>query len=858
MRRMMVFCAVFAAALLWAVAEAGPPEVVEGGVRFTFRSPGAARVNLAGEFNGWSADAMPMQRGDGGAWNLVVPLAPGTYRYKFVVNGTDWKEDPDNPTKVDDNYGGFNSLLVVKPDGGLSFEEGAREIPVSDEYDTDRGTVFLNLVWHQHQPLYLDPEKDQLQGPWVRAHGTKDYYDMASILRRYPDVHYNVNLTSVLLFQLQTYYVERLRPFVDPVGNRVDEEGFFAAWKGRTDPWIDMALMDTEAFGETEDAHLFRNAWNSFGVSEVVINRFPQYLALREKEGKDYTVQEKRAIKTWHYLAWFDPDFLRGPVELPGGWVTDLSDLVAEDESGNFRLRRALSEEDANRLVAETWKVLASVVPIHEELMYDPAAGEGQIEVMTTPYYHPILPLIYDSDVARICQPNDRLPERFSYPADAEAQVAKAVVLFKELFGQPPRGMWPGEGSVSESIVPILARNGIRWMATADRVLGKSTPAGQSILYPYRVESREGPGKLAVVFRDTPLSDKIGFRYQRLYGEEAADDFIRDVLRAAPPVGEGDRLLTVILDGENAWEWYVRDNDAKEFLHALYRKLSKLYEERKVVTVTTSEYIEGNRKRGVPPHPIADMKGLERLWPGSWIDANFATWIGEREENLAWEILRRTREDLESTGIPAPDPRAAETAPTPGAMAWEEMYAAEGSDWFWWYGTDQNAPGGDEPFDRAFRTHIENVYRYAREAGASIEAPEIEPVIRSASTGGGGAMAQGGGKPLPVLFTCDATAQKVAKAIYIVGNQPELADWTPNKIPMYDDGTHGDEKAGDGIWSLLIEFPEGARIEYKYTNSGPEGSWSPSEEFPVSNRSVDVYLDKGATRVMTKDLFGQM
>ncbi|RPJ42270.1 MAG: hypothetical protein EHM19_10660, partial [Candidatus Latescibacterota bacterium] len=165
--------------ILLAAAAGAQPTPAEDGVRFSFRAPGASRVNLAGEMNAWSTSATPMTQESGDLWSVVVPLAPGVYRYKFVVDGNAWKEDPNNPTKVDDNYGGFNSLLVVKSDGTLSFNEDDREIRIGDDYPTEKGTLYLNLIWHQHQPLYLDPEKDELQGPWVRAHGTKDYYDMA-------------------------------------------------------------------------------------------------------------------------------------------------------------------------------------------------------------------------------------------------------------------------------------------------------------------------------------------------------------------------------------------------------------------------------------------------------------------------------------------------------------------------------------------------------------------------------------------------------------------------------------------------------------------------------------------------------
>ena len=183
------------------------------------------------------------------------------------------------------------------------------------------------------------------------------------------------------------------------------------------------------------------------------------------------------------------------------------------------------------------------------------------------------------------------------------------------------------------------------------------------------------------------------------------------------------------------------------------------------------------------------------------------------------------------------------------------MFAAEGSDWFWWYGGDQGAPGGDEPFDEAFLTHLTNVYRYAQQAGVETEIPVFEPILSGASSGGG-AMARGDGPEVEVTFAVDASSRKVSDAIYIVGEPEELGAWNPNSIRMYDDGTHGDEESGDGIWSLSFKFSEGTRVEYKYTNSGKEGQWEPGEEFPVTNRSITVKSDSGKMLIM--DIFGEM
>ncbi|RME24744.1 MAG: hypothetical protein D6806_09140, partial [Deltaproteobacteria bacterium] len=449
-------------------------------------------------------------------------------------------------------------------------------------------TLFLNIIWHQHQPLYLEPVRDQLLSPWVRKHATKDYYDMAAMLADYPKVHLNVNLTSVLLQQLITYYLERLGPFVDVENDRVDEEGFLAAWEGRTDPWIDLLLKDTpdpSTVSETELGLLHKDAWSCVSTSDAIMKRFPEYRELRDKPRSTYTREDFLNLKGWFEIAWFDPDFLRHAVQLPNGWVVDLSDVVEERADGTFWLRQPITEELCNRLVAEEYKIMANVIPVHKQLLYHPDQRTGQIEVLTTPYYHPILPLLVDTDLARQNQPFDPLPEPgFRFPEDASAQVARAVKFYRDIFGISPWGMWPGEGSVAEEVVELFVQNGVRWIATGQEVLGNSSP-GARHWYPYRIDGDSQPGdagshddEMAIVFRDTGLSNAIGFRYQGMTPEESVASFMGDVLAQAPGLGEPDRLLTVIMDGENAWENYVRDFDAKGFLNGLYRALEQAYD----------------------------------------------------------------------------------------------------------------------------------------------------------------------------------------------------------------------------------------------------------------------------------------
>lgn len=742
------------------------------------------------------------------------------------------------------------------------------ENPMSDNYPKTGKTLYLNIIWHQHQPLYLDPGSDQLQGPWVRTHGTKDYYDMVAVLEKYPDIHFTVNLTSSLLYQLEEYYVQRLKPFVDVKKNRVDAKKYFAKYAGKTDPWIDLALKPTKDFTKDDLNYLLTNVWNAFGVSSVILERFPEYKALKEKFGRvassGLTEQDLREIKFWFYLSNFDPDFLEGEVKLAAGGVISLTDIVAKHPDGTYRLNKAITEEDCNRIIAETYKVLAAIIPVHKKYMYHPANYKGQVEVVTTPFYHPILPLVYDSDLAKLCQSNDPMPDRFHYPKDAEAQVAKAVAYYQKHFRAKPTGMWPAEGSVAHDIVPVFANHGIQWIATDEKILARSKPSGQPKFYPYALYAdQDGKESVVIVFRDTELSDKIGFVYKNYRGEDAADDFIKHLLSYVPREDEPDRLLTVILDGENAWEWYRLDNDGKEFQNALYRKLSKLYESKQVITTTVTEYIKGNPQRTVPAHPIETMPKLEWLWPGSWINANYDTWIGEDEENRAWEYLLVARRDLENSGLKQPDPSAA--SPKKGTKAWhayrawEAMYAAEGSDWFWWYGTDQTAPAGDKPFDLAYITHLRNVYEFAKRAGGKMPEREFQPIIRDIETpprATQGTMAQSREDLVTISFQVDARDIYVRKSIYITGNNELLGNWVPNKIKMYDDGTHGDEK-GDGIWTLELRLPADIELEYKYTNSGAEGSWDPGDEFGGMNRKIRVNASPGEKQVVS-DRFGKI
>ncbi|MBN1944609.1 MAG: hypothetical protein JW797_02990 [Bradymonadales bacterium] len=697
---------------------------------------------------------------------------------------------------------------------------GADGTPLDVEQNSGQvmGTVYLNLIWHQHQPSYLNPTLDELQGPWVRKHATKDYYDMTAILLEYPDIHLNVNLTSSLLQQLDLY-IERLGPFVsfnEEAGIwQVDEAGFLAEWEGKTDPWIDLLLTDTPDPAEATEEQIQRywdNIWSTRSIAEPLRSFFPDYEALLEMDGEDYTQLDLLYLKLYFEIAWMDPDFLTGPVvvyqdDQQQDVVVDLSDVVVRDDDGFFFLdpdyttgaadddeRLARGEALANRLVAENYKIMAGVFAIHRQLLYH--QGEGQVDVLTTPFFHPILPLLHNTELAAEGQPNDPLPSpAFSYPEDVFTQIGLATQYYARKFGQAPRGMWPSEGAVAEEVIPAFVANDIEWIATDRQVLDRGIP-GASHLLPYRIDAdtEEGDGgenddEMMIVFRDTSLADKVSFHFQGNPAQQNADEFVADVLSFAGPYGTPSQVLTMVADGENAWEWFTQDHDAKGFFHALYTNLEEAFDLEMIITVTGSEYIDGNAGRGIPPHPITEMTEYEDLFPGSWIYGTLSTWIGEMEENLGWNYLRTAREalaaaeetigsEIELDSLLDP-PEESEVAEYAWFKAWQSMLAAEGSDWFWWYGTDQTAAGGDDgPFDEIYRSQLLAMYTFMNTAleqsgNDPVEIPTFPPVLQEP----------------PVELSAPFVSPPTIDGQFL----PDDSEWTPPAGVFYDNDSAGVE-----------------------------------------------------------------
>lgn len=528
--------------------------------------------------------------------------------------------------------------------------------------------IYLNLVWHQHQPRYPLDANGVVTRPWVRVHATKDYYDMASMLRDYPGVKATFNLTPILLLQLEELA------------------------NGTKDIYWTTAEIPADSLSDTDKRFIMERF---FDTNPRIVARFPRYQELADKRADaggpaapigTFTADEYRDLQVLFNLGWTDPDFLE---------VEPLASLVAR--SGDY------AEDDKVTLFAEHLAIIQAVMPLHTEMW-----NSGQIEVTTTPLAHPILPLLADSNLATIGDPAALLPDnRFQEIPDADQHVIRGLDTAERLLGRRPVGMWPGEGAVAQLVMSLFAKNDVEWVATGEDVLAPTLGIGsfnrdsnsvveeaETLYKPWQaVFNRNEP--VAMFFRDKLISDLVGFEYSGQSGQSAADDFMARLEDIRDRLGEQGALnpdqppvVTITLDGENAWENY--DNDGKDFLRALYENLAGADFVR---TITPSEYLA---KFGEP-------ESLPDVAPASWFQPNFATWIGETEEATAWDYLYEVRNDLtraERSGDYTEDQLTA---------AFEAMLFAEGSDWFWWYGSDQES-GDDGYFDRAYRELLRNVY----------------------------------------------------------------------------------------------------------------------------------------------------
>ncbi|MFH1552237.1 MAG: glycogen synthase GlgA [Candidatus Omnitrophota bacterium] len=502
----------------------------------------------------------------------------------------------------------------------------------------------IAFFWHMHQPMYKDLVTGRYHLPWVRLHSTYSYLDMAAILDEFPGVKSTFNFTPALIWQLLD--IARDEP--------------------ADDIYLSLSEKDAACLSREDKCFLLKNFFSCDLTN--AITPFKKYRELFSRRGddlrteelvkrsKDFSAGDFRDLQVFFNLAWC------------GFTLKDKDTLVKAlvHKASNY------TEDDKNALLKRQKEVVASIIPAYKRLQ-----DEGRIEITTSPFYHPILPLL--------C--GNKSSEEIGFLEDAKKQVTKAVSLYEEVFGRKPLGMWPPEGSVSQEIIPVLADAGIKWIATDEGILlesfrGKGIPREDLV---YKAFTAEESGKrIDMVFRDINISNAISFRYANMPAKKASGELFKDIrgIRKAMESREGEHIAAIILDGENPWPYYA--HGGREFLSETYRHLSS---DREVETVTIGEYLSSR----------AERKKIDKLFSGSWIDRSFSKWIGSPQKNKAWEYLKKARKAL-----------AGEAHPSREVL--EELYIAEGSDWFWWY--DDFGSELNFVFDELFRLHLANIYTF--------------------------------------------------------------------------------------------------------------------------------------------------
>ena len=516
----------------------------------------------------------------------------------------------------------------------------------------------LNFLWHMHQPYYRDDLSGEIVMPWVFLHAIKDYYDMPWYLEKFPNIKATFNLVPSLLVQLGAYE--------DPEVN----DKFLKTLRKRVDK-----LSSKERSFVTQ--YLF------FSNEHNMVKPFARYHELFLKKEGEFRDNELLDLQVLFMLSWC------------GNYLREHQEVVKK----LIKKERGFSEEDKIELLNALSGFIKKIIPYYKKLM-----SKGQIEISTTPFNHPISPLLFDIQNGKRANPNTTLPKyNGTFKKDALVQIDSAIDYYEKLFDKKPQGFWPAEGSVSYDFLEVLCQRDVKWACSDQEVLYKSGHFVKEDIYKNNILHFKDK-TMNLFFRDRELSDLIGFSYSGWDEKSAVDDLIGR-LREIYDKSEQSCNVNIILDGENAWEHYAENGIG--FFETLYEELDKC------------DWIESRLFDEVVKDSKIASNDLHQLQPGSWINGNFNIWIGHEEKNSAWEMLFQTKADFEKKEKHLDDETLKKIK--------NEFLIAQSSDWFWWYGDDHHTDLAST-FDTLFRTHLMNIYTLM---GKKIPENIRQPIVKS-------------------------------------------------------------------------------------------------------------------------------
>ena len=551
----------------------------------------------------------------------------------------------------------------------------------------------LVFLWHMHQPDYRDHgAAGEFMLPWVYLHAMKDYVDMAAHLERHPQIRCVVNFVPVLLEQVEDYAQQ------------------FASGKFR-DPLLRMlATPDLDRIGEAERRLLLATCFRSNHVT--MLAPFPHYKRLHDlylvltqdnETASDYLSGSYFSdLVTWYHLAWTgETERRRNPL---------LANLMSQGSG--------YDANDRKQLLDSIGELICGLIPRWRAL-----AARGQVELSSTPQTHPLSPLLLDFHAARESLPEAPLPFSAAYPGGRSRVIAHIEAARRShagRFGQPPAGMWPAEGAVSEEFVRHLGAAGCRWIASGEGVLRNSLASSgledpRAAYHPWQLEKAPGA---TLFFRDERLSDLIGFDYAKWHGRDAAQHLVTQLEAILDAAGDGGSpVVSIILDGENAWEHYPYNGYF--FFEDLYGLLAA---HPRIRTTTYAELLA----RPAPPAAAT----LPRLTAGSWVYGTLSTWIGDEAKNRGWDLLCDAKQSCDRV-IASGRLDAAQVAAVEAQLA-----ICESSDWFWWFG-DYNPSAAVASFDSLYRRNLARLYQLLQ-----LEPPSKldTPICAGSATASGGSM----------------------------------------------------------------------------------------------------------------------
>ena len=563
---------------------------------------------------------------------------------------------------------------------------------------SESSRINFALCWHMHQPWYQLGLNGDYQLPWVYLHAIKDYSDMVAHLEAHPGMKLTVNFAPVLLEQLDDYALH-LQQWLT-TGSRL------------RDPLLNLlAGVDEIPQDVVKRQQLLSDCQRANAVK--MIDPYPAYRRLVQPlrdiaAAAGSTAVDPRFLQyfeqqyfidilVWYHLAWLGHALKQ----------TATAQRLIKKESG-------YDLADRRELLVLMSDCIAGLLPRYRKL-----AERAQIELSMTPYGHPIIPLLNNIDNMKCAQPTAPMPECASYPggeARSRWHIEKGIECFQRHFGIRPKGIWLSEGAISEDAVALVEEFGFEWTASGEAVwrnsvklsghVNEAAVSERALFHPYRLKDYSP----TLFFRDDGLSDLIGFEYSRRNSVEAAEELVQNLVNIATYLGDGavNHVVTVILDGENAWEYYP--HNGHYFLDHLYQRLA---DHNRVRTARLSELTA-----------LSSCRKLEKMCAGSWVYGSFSTWIGQKDKNRAWELLTAAKQAYDKVMT------AGILDKTSQSEATRQLAIAEGSDWFWWFG-DVNSASSVSDFDRLFRAQLVSLYQILQQP---VPDSLNTPVSRGSST----------------------------------------------------------------------------------------------------------------------------